>query len=359
MRARRGKTAFRLRLLACLPALLITAPIAAQLLPGSGGAQGSVSQGGAEVRAEHRLDELRRATLNDDQARLLALLRSTAEDAALPPARREQVLFDYVQQLRGLPPGAAGEQVMAFLGSYAPRVLIPHEDHPGASVPRFNIRAAAAGVEHAWRRQEASYAGAVLLARDPARLVQAYRLHADPAIRLGLLDALDNASAGALEAVAFMALDNIELEPELADLAGTAALHTGDARALEQLLRTGSGAAIPRILRAARDTFDDGQLARLLEVAIGEAGAETAALAIAKLTPALARHSGTRARLIGLLGDPALGSAAALALAADPSAGTLGELTEVLSADPASLAGRRARLALEVMQAGLPEQGDP
>ena len=337
----------------CLLALLCAAPVIAQTAREGGAATGQ------SVAAAQRLDALRGATSAGDQGRLLALLGSTAADETLPLELREKVLFDYVQHLRSQPPRAADSRVMAFLGSYAPRILVPHEDHPGASVPRFNIRAAAAGVEHSWRRQEASYAGAVLLGRDPALLVQAFRLHADPPVRRGLLDALDSASAGALEAIAFIALDHIEHEPQLAELVGKATSRTGDTRALEQLLRTSDGTAIPGILRTARETLDEGQLATLLEVAITEASPGIAALAIAELTPAVTQRADTRAQLLQLLGDPERGSAAALALAATPAPGTQAELNGMLdAAEPGSLAAARARLALEIIATGLPERGE-
>jgi hypothetical protein len=336
----------------CLLAALLAVPVMAETAPESGAATRQ-----AEAAAQ-RLDALRGATSAGDRGRLLELLNSTAADEALPLELREKVLFEYAQHLRSQPPGAVDANVMAFLGAYASRVLVPHEDHPGASVPRFNIRAAAAGVEHAWRRQEASYAGAVLLGRDPALLVQAFRLHADPPVRRGLLDAVDNASAGALEAIAFIALDHMGEEPQLAELVGTAALRTGDTRALEQLLRTGDGTAIPGILRSARETLDESQLATLLEVAIAEASPGITALAIAELAPAVAQRADTRAQLLHLLGDPGLGAAAALALAATPTPGTRAQLNGMLLGQSGSLAAARARLALEIMDAGLPERGE-
>jgi hypothetical protein len=338
--------------------LLAAGPVAAQT-PAAGGSVTVLGQASeASQRAAQRLEALRWATADDDQDRLLGLLESTASDESLPLALREQVLFDYVQQLRSLPPNAADTRAMDFLASYVSRELIPHEDHPGAEVPRFNVRSAAAGVKHIWRRQEASYAGTLLLTRDPAQLVQAFRRYADPPIRQGLLDALENASAGALEVITFFALEHIEQEPQLARLAGTAALRTGDTRALEQLLRTADGMAVPGILRAARGMLDDDQLATLLMVTIAEAKPEIAALAIAELTPAVAQRADTRSELLKLLGDPGLGSAAALALAANPAAGTQVELTGVLQSEPGSLAAARAKLALEAMDAGLAERGN-
>jgi hypothetical protein len=336
----------------CLLAALHAVPAMAET------ARASRAVPGQSVASAQRLDALRGATSAADQGRLLELLNSTAADPALPVELREEVLFEYAQYLRSQPPRAVDANVMAFLGAYASRVLVPHEDHPGASVPRFNIRAAAAGVEHSWRRQEASYAGAVLLGRDPALLVQAFRLHADPPVRRGLLDALDSASAGALEAIAFIALDHIEHEPQLAELVGKAALRTGDTRAVEQLLRTSDGTAIPGILRTARETLDEGQLATLLEVAITEASPGIAALAIAELAPAVTQRADTQAQLLQLLGDAELGSAAALALAATPAPGTQAELNGVLLGQAGSLAAARARLALEIMDSGVPERGE-
>ncbi len=69
-----------------------------------------------------------------------------------------------------------------------------------ASVPLFNIRAAAAGVEHGWRRSESSLEAESLLAANLAALVVRYRNSSDHNVRAGYLDALRYADLSTLTA---------------------------------------------------------------------------------------------------------------------------------------------------------------
>jgi hypothetical protein len=321
---------------------------------GPGLAQSPPGEPPAQSASNPRLGELMRLVTAGDEAALLQHLQATAGDPALPAAEREQLLLDFTARLRALQPGAVGRATLDFLSGYEPRVMVPHEDHPVSMVPQFNIRAAATGLEHAWRRQEAAYAGAVLLAQDPTMLVQAYWLHDDPPVRLGLIQALAGASPGQLELVSFMALNGLEHEPELAALAGEAALRNGDTRALEQILRTGRGSTITPILRQAGTRLSPFQLERLLDAAIEQARPEIAALTMAELAPALIGQPTFEQRLLGLLGNAELGAAAALTLAAHPSDNTVSQLAELQAGDTAPLTAARARLALELMQIDRP-----
>ncbi len=300
--------------------------------------------------AENRLAALEQLVRAGDDGKLLDLLQATASDGQIPVVNREQILFTFTQSLRQLPPGSIGPLTLTYLSNYESQAVVPHEDYPGSNVPLFNIRAATAGVQHGWRRQEARYAGAVLLAQDPAMLVQAYWLHADPPVRRGLLDALDGASPGQLEMISFMALNALEQEPEMAALAGTAALLNGDTRALEQVARTGSGSTVTEVLRRAGKTLAPGQIDRLLNGAIQNSRPEVAAVAIAELSPALQGQAKAEARLLRLLGDPKLGSSAALALATSPSDDTVSQLVELAESGDQTLSTSRARLALSLMR---------
>ena len=290
---------------------------------------------GVRTEWEARLDDLMRLVTAGDETRLLQLLRATTVDAGLPPAIREQVLHEFTVELRELPPGSVGHPVMEFLSGHEPQVMVPHEDHPDSHVPLFNLRAASAGVQHTWRRREASYAGFVLLAQDPALLVRESVAAATPA---------------QLETISFLALNGLEQEPALTELAGTAALRNEDTRALEQVLRTGSGSGLTRLVRDTGARLDPDRLARLLASTLEQAPPETAALAIAEWSSALAAHPDTENRLLSLLGDPQLGSAAALALANHAADSTTARLLAVLESGQSPLAASRARLALELLQ---------
>lgn len=305
---------------------------------------------GVRTEWEARLDDLMRLVTAGDETRLLQLLRATTVDAGLPPAIREQVLHEFTVELRELPPGSVGHPVMEFLSGHEPQVMVPHEDHPDSHVPLFNLRAASAGVQHTWRRREASYAGFVLLAQDPALLVRAYLLHDDSPVRQGLLESVAAATPAQLETISFLALNGLEQEPALTELAGTAALRNEDTRALEQVLRTGSGSGLTRLVRDTGARLDPDRLARLLASTLEQAPPETAALAIAEWSSALAAHPDTENRLLSLLGDPQLGSAAALALANHAADSTTARLLAVLESGQSPLAASRARLALELLQ---------
>ena len=156
------------------------------------------------------------------------------------------------------------------------------------------------------------------------------------------------ATPGQLEAICFLALASLEVEPDMTILAGRAAVLNADARALEQLVRTGSGPSVSHILRQSTKVLTERQIARLLNTAVQEGSPQTASIAIAELAPALAGLPNHEEALMDLLGDPQLGSSAALALAKSPSTSTLSKLGRMAAADDGSLLASRARLALEV-----------
>lgn len=330
-----------------LRSLLLTSllGLAVVALPWAGNSASADDVLSADVQVS---EWLRLATAQDDQ-RLLRQLQAFSDDGERSLEQREATLFGFVNALRGLPPRSVGNEVMAFLGSYTPRFVMPHEDHATGEVPVYNIRSAVAGLEHAWQRQEAAYAGSLLLLQDPARLVQAFLLHRELPVRLGLLDALGNAGAGQLETVGFMALSGLEAEPDLALLAGEAALLTGDTRAFEQLLRNGSGATMTQVLRRSRGVFGEAQLARVLTAAIHEARPAIAAIAIAELTPALLGNTEVEDRLLGLLADRELGSAAALALAGAPGDRVQRELQHRADKGATAIEAGRAQMALDLI----------
>jgi hypothetical protein len=284
---------------------------------------------------------------NDDA--LVQLLVELSRDTELLPLERDEVLIAFIDRLRVMPPASVGPATLQYLLEYRPQAVRPDEHRPVVPVPVHNVGAAAQGLINNWRRQEAAYAGAVLLTRDPSALVQAYALHAEAPVRRGLLSALGSATRGQLEMISFMALSAMDQEPALAELAGEAALLLGDARALEQLVRTGQGSAVTHILRASRQRLSPDQVERLLDTAIEQAAPEVAAVAIAELAPVLAGRRGVEDRLFDLLDDDTLGATAALTLTRNPSDTTLVRLGELIRSADNTLAAKRARLALELV----------
>ncbi len=289
----------------------------------------------------------------------LLLIRAIDQRADWPTPARERVLLDFVNGLRKETPRAIGAQVMEYLGRYPSRVLVAHEDHPQASVPLFNIRAATAGVLNTWTRLESSYQGAVLLASGAGNLVRAYLEQESLPARLGLIDALSTASPAQLEELTQHALSIFEQQPRLLALAGRAALIAKDLDALETLVEKGRGADMPGLLRGSAQMLDAQQSSRLLQAALRNPSHETAALAIAQLTPALAGHQATERLLLQMLENPDLGASAALALVKNPSTTALQELEVLAAADEHSLRSSRARLALGIYASRLSQAQQP
>lgn len=300
------------------------------------------------TRVAERTESLLRVSLAGDDAAVLDLLRRTLDEPGWSRLEREEALYDFAVGLGNLPAGTPGPETLQFLFEYEPQEWVPHDDHPDALVPVFNVRAAVTGAEHRWRRREAAMAGAVLLTREPGELVQAYLLHDDPAVRAGLCDALDPAGPGTLEAVTFIALGQLGNFPELTGLAGAAALRAGDGRALEELLRKGDGAALTAVIRDSVTYLSASQLERLFDATLADAPPATAAMVIAELGPALRDTANFEPRLLALLGEAELGSAAALALAERPSPAALKTLAELAEQTENPLTAARARLALEL-----------
>lgn len=297
--------------------------------------------------------ELRQLLRSGDSEASLALLQALDRDPELPAPVRERLLLDYVNDLRQEPPRAVSDTVMQFLASYPSTVLVAHEDHPRVLVPMFNISTATAGVDNTWTRQESALRGARLLAADAAGLVEAFAASSRLPEQRGLLDALAGAEPDQRRAVAAMAMQQLELRPELAELAGEAALLNGDSDLVGRLLAAAPGETLNRLLSRSADTFDSVRNARLLNTALDSGSPEIAALAIAQLAPVLIGHAPSVDRLFDLLGHPHTGSAAALALAGSPDPDILTRLEAIARAQAGSLAAARALLALELMEAKL------
>jgi len=304
----------------------------------------SASVDTGEARARLRL-----ATKSGDGAAQLELLKSPDSSGAWPAPVREKFLLDHVNELRQEPPNSVSPQVVQFLARYPSAVMVAHEDHPGATVPLFNIAAATAGVLNHWARQESAFAGAATLAANPPALVSSWLEAENAATRGGLLDALSTATPDRLREVTPEAMKHLSSHPELLPLAGGAALRTGDVGTLEAIVQESGGPGMHHLLRQAAVTLGPDDALRLLEAALDAQNPETAALAISILGPALPPES-VDPLLLSRLGDPVMGAAAALALSTQPSAATrLGLEALASGADP--LAAARAQLALRERQA--------
>jgi len=293
--------------------------------------------------------QLRQLVRAGDKRGTLAYLQSMDRDPQLPAPARERLYLEFVNALRQEAPRTVDQAVLDYLFAYPVTVFVPDEDHPRNSVPLFNVHSATAGLDNTWTREEAVVRGASLIQRGPRYLVNAYSGANNEAERRGLLDALSNASGPQRQAIAEASLDEVETHAELAEVAGNAALLNEDSDLLEHLLARTHGNGVHRLLRSSALLFSREQNARLLGAALDSGSVETASLAIAELAPGLAGDASSMDRIFSLLGNPQLGSSAALALAAQADPVIATRLEALAAGEGQPLAAARAHLALQWM----------
>ena len=279
----------------------------------------------------------------------------TRDDWPLPA--REAAIYQFTQSLADLPRDAVAEQVMQYLLTYQARVLVPHEDHRAAFVPLFNIRGAAAGVEHSWQRLEFGAEATNMLTAEPGSLVAAYLRATSHTQRSGYLDGLRQSGLDEISLVQSTALQGLASNPSLTPLIATTAVITGDISAIQKLLVNGQGAGVSPALMQLQEQLHPSETAGLLAFAIQQAPTGNASLAIAAWGPALHGHSASRELLITTLANPDLGAAAALALAQNPDIQTIRDLQVTAGKD--SIAGQRAQMALDINRAQLTGGNQP
>ncbi len=290
------------------------------------------------------------ATLADGKA-TLDRLHALETRTDLPLPAREAALYEFTRSLAGLPRSAVAVEVMQHLQSYEAQTLVADEDHGYTLVPLFNIRGAAVGVENGWQRLEFAIEAARTLETSPDALVSAYLESDNRNQRSGYLDALRQARFADVEAVQNAALERFELTPELTRLIAVTAVMTMDPFAIRQLLMHARGAGLSQALRQLDERLPSTETATFLTYAIQQAPAENASLAIAAWWPRLRHEAEMRDLLVDKLDDPALGGAAALALAQNPDIQTIKLLQD--TADRDSIAARRAQMALNMNRDGL------
>ena len=285
------------------------------------------------------------SSLADGEATLRQLKQLETRNDWPQPAR-EAALYEFTRSLAGLPREAVAIEVIQHLQNYQAQTLVPHEDHSNTLVPLFNIRGTAVGIENGWRRTEFAAEGIALLETNPSRLVSGYMESADHNRRSGYLDALPLADIVDVTAVQSAALEQFDQNPGLTRLIGMTAVITGDNFAAQQLLINGRGAGLSTALRQLDESLQASETAVLLIYAIHNAPAHNASLAIATWWPRLRHEADIRDLLVDKLADPALGAAAALALAQSPDIQTIKALQDTASGN--STAARRAQMALDI-----------
>ncbi len=289
--------------------------------------------------------------LEAGKIRDLDSLKAVEQRNDWPLPAREASIYEFTRSLAVRPRDDVAPDVMRYLLNYQSRVLVPHEDHAGAALPLFNIRAAATGVENGWIRDESAASARLLLTTDPHQFVPGYFQATNPNQQSGYLDALQNADLVQVQAIQSTALDWPEGSPALTQLLAVTAVITTEPVATKRLLLDGRGASLAPALVALANHMSTADTANMLQFAINQAPARNAALAIAAWWPALKHDESTRQLLLARLGHPTLGAAAALALAQDPDILTIRQLQ--LTAAGNSMASQRAQLALNISRESL------
>jgi hypothetical protein len=280
---------------------------------------------------------------------LLDALSAIVQDTGMPAPAKDFTVFSFTLGLSDLDANSVSPKVLEYLSTYQARTLVAHDDHPRITVPLFNIRAAAAGVQNNWDRQKAVTQATGLLQEHPDQWISSY-LAAGPAGRRGFVDALDSAPAGQLRKLGWSALALLDEKPELTLVTARAAMNSGDFELLRQSISRGDGPGLSRVLEAASSKLNTEESIDLLEHSL-QLGSDTkAALAIAQLAPTLLDEPAVQKILFSTLADRNLGAAAAMVLGASGDPGIQAQLSEIASKKE-GLARQRAALAISTGQA--------
>jgi len=280
---------------------------------------------------------------------LLDALSSFVQDPGMPAPEKDFTVFSFTLGLSDLDANSVSPKVLEFLSTYEARTLVAHDDHPGMVVPLFNIRAAAAGVQNSWDRQQAAARATSLLQESPDQWISSY-LAAGQAGRRGFADSLDYASPGQLRELGWSALALLDEKPELTLVTARAGMNSGDFELLRQSISRGDGPGLSRVLDDASRKLSAEDNINLLEHSLQLESDTKAALAIAQLAPALLDEPAVRKILFSTLADRNLGAAAAMVLGASSNPEIQAQLSEIASKKE-GLARQRAALAISTGRA--------
>jgi hypothetical protein len=283
---------------------------------------------------------------NGDSAELLNELKSSP--GAGDPAFESQL----VQLATGLAETSldpATDELLFWLADYPVQVLVAHEEHPNYGVPLFNVQAAAIGSLAERNRLRGEQLSALLLEANPQDWSRNY-LSASDTQREGFTRALKAAPAGLLDTLATSLPTQLDSNPELAAAVGVLAGRLSDPRLFLAAYQHGSGAESAPLLREALWQLDAADRAQFLQDILELTAPNRAALGISVLAPSLQSNPKVSESMLGLLDNPELGAAAALALAGHPDQQVQSRLKEMLNSG--GLASKRAALALDRLPAG-------
>lgn len=285
------------------------------------------------------------ASLADGQY-MVERLNQVGNRADWPLPAREAVIYRFTRSLASLPADAVAAGVMEHLKNYQAQTLVPHEEHPEALIPLFNIRAAASGVENSWQAQEFAFNAQSLIVSDPEKLVSEFEKTTNIIQRRATLEMLGAARLTEAMAVQNAALDRLDESPAMTQLLAVTVPATHDRGAIERLLVDGRGPGLSRAFTAIGKTLTLAEAGELLTYAIRRAPAQNATIAMAAWAAMVQHEPVIRDLLIASMADPEIGASAALVLARQPDIQTIKLLQDTARGD--SIAARRAQMALDL-----------
>ncbi len=285
--------------------------------------------------------------LRDDPAALSARLRALDEADALSWPEREAALLQFTRSLHAQRADQVPDDALRLLSTWKSRTLVAHEESPDFGTPLFNIAAEAQGLQNRWRREAAAGIAARALATGAESFLDGWPSADDAVGQAGWIDALRAAPASQRKALLVQGLQRMSNAPQLVLPTTEAAISLRDHAAMTRLIQATDSVPLHFLLTALAGQLTARELDQLLAELITNAPVDRAALAIAIFGRALVDDRSFERRMLSLLGDPALGSSAALALSRRPGAQLKAELEALAASAPTSLLGGRARLALD------------
>ncbi|MEM9301295.1 MAG: hypothetical protein AAGE01_04250 [Pseudomonadota bacterium] len=325
------------RIMAALLALLTGAAAAAELPSRETWASRSDREA---VRGE--VDALLGLARHGDRDALQARIEGHQHQAPEQPAWHEAVLAGFARALAKEAPDPTLVPLLEALTRHEPVALAGHPERRSSGIPAFRVAGLARGTLNRWTaeafREEA--AAALAVGNTDWFAARSKRPATTPEVA-GLDAALAAASAETIVRVGDALAGLWQARPELARTATSAALAAGSAWPVTAALAGPGGARLVPDLPLLHDRLPAAEAAALREAALEAPAPEVRSTAVGLLAQA-----GELERTAALLGDPALGSSAALALANTGAFGTLEAL--LANAGSPKAARRDAVLALRI-----------
>ncbi len=243
-------------------------------------------------------------------------------------------------------------EVLSYLINYSSLSRVEHPENPNYSLPLFNIRATATGAL-ALRERQQDLEVAQGMAQQPNAFLTHYLLVkplSQAALRQAAID-LPAATIEQLLALGMQQLNKADNSKQnllaLIDLNSELAFESGNINSLATIIATEESLRLPYLITRISTKLPAQQSKDLLYQA-SKLSPQIAAIAINELARFAATDTAVYHSLITWLGDPQLGSAAALALSTTKQPQLKSELLE-LSTTQQKTTSMNAQLALDLL----------